>query len=145
MFYFYTPRALRTTDSTPPVITSLTTTWTPPMRLLLAVNASKPGALRFLARRPAQPAPTGAAALLDAVAANNLAAANFTGSVVIPAGGYATAVMCVADGDAFVVDAVAQDREGDFAGRWPNNSTMTRWGPHTLLPSVASAAGPAST
>jgi hypothetical protein len=35
-------------------------------------------------------------------------------------------VLCIADGDQMVLYAVAQDSEGDHAGRWPNNSTISR-------------------
>jgi hypothetical protein len=120
-------RGVRTTDSSPPVIASLSATWTPPMTLVLRANVSKGGAVRFLARREGQPPPASAQELLSAVAANNLAAANFTGSVPVPtAGAVTTAQLCVADGDVMVLYAVAQDREGETPGRWPNNSTLSR-------------------
>lgn len=109
------------------------------MRLVLSARVSKPGTLRFLARRASQPAPASAQALLDDVAARSVAAANFTGSAPLAAGGQLTTVtLCVADGDEFVVHAVAQDREGDNAGRWPNNSTL-------VSAAVARADAPAHT
>lgn len=95
------------------------------MRLEIRVNASKPGTLRYLARRAGQPPPPSVAVLLDAVAANNLGASNFTGSVAIAPGTLAgAATACVVEGDAFELHVVAQDGEGAHAGRWPNNSTM---------------------
>lgn len=120
---------VRTTDSTPPSITAFTATWTPPMSLVLSATVTKPGVLRYLARRTAEPAPAESQAVLAAVAANDLAAANFTGSLAVPAGGVpAGGRACVADGGTFVVYAVAQDGEGDNPGRWPNNSTLSRCG-----------------
>ena len=118
---------VRTTDSTPPSILSLAATWTQPMALRIVANVSKPGALRYLARRAGQSPPASAQALLNAVATNDLSAANFTGSLRVPrAGGRAAAMLCIADGDQMVIFAVAQDREGDNPGRWPNNGTMVR-------------------
>lgn len=94
------------------------------MTLAIAADVSKPGALRLLARRTGQPAPAGVQALLDAVAANDLAAANFTASVAVPTVGQTHGSLCIADGASFVVYAVAQDREGTWPGRVPNNSTV---------------------
>jgi len=96
------------------------------MSMALTANLSKPGTLRFLTRRVGEPPPAGAQAVLDAVAANNLAAANFTGSMGVGnSAAAATAQLCIADGADFLVYAVAQDREGENAGRWPNNSTVS--------------------
>jgi hypothetical protein len=97
------------------------------MSLSLTANVSKPGTLRYLARRAGEEPPESPQELLDVVAANNLAAANFTGSLVLPRGGMAFAPACIADGADMVIWAVAQDQEGTYAGRWPNNSTMSRW------------------
>jgi hypothetical protein len=97
------------------------------MTLILTATVSKPGALRYLARRAGQTPPASAQALISAVAANDLAAANFTGSAVMPTGGVPmTAEACIVEGDTMVLWVVAQDEEGSFPGRWPNNSTMSR-------------------
>ena len=101
------------------------------MTMHLTANISKPGALCYLARRVGEAPPASAQALLQAVASNSRAAANFTGSLEVPAADtLADASLCIADGDDMVVYAVAQDEEGTYAGRWPNNSTMIRCGTH---------------
>ncbi|GBF99606.1 hypothetical protein Rsub_12070 [Raphidocelis subcapitata] len=136
---------LRTTDSTPPAITALTATWTPPMGLALSAALTKPGTLRYLARPAADPAPTDPQALLAAVAANDLVAANFTGSLAVPtAGAAASGAACIADGGAFVIYAVAQDREGDNPGRWPNNSTLSSVSVTVAAPAASVSCNPAA-
>ncbi|KAI8463288.1 MAG: hypothetical protein J3K34DRAFT_496093 [Monoraphidium minutum] len=131
-----TVSCVRTTDSRPPAILELIATWTPPMSLTLAVNASKPGTLRFVARRAGAPPPASAQEVLDDVAANSLAANNFTSSAAIPLGyTLATATLCVADGADMIVYGVAQDREGDFTGRSPNTSPLMS-APVTLVAPV---------
>jgi len=74
--------------------------------------------------RTADPAAADAAEVLLAVSANN--AANFTASFTVPAADVAvwSPAICAADGDQMTVYAVAQDNEGSWPGRWPNNSTM---------------------
>lgn len=94
------------------------------MTLLVTADVSERGALRLLARRAGQAAPASVPALLDAVAAKDLAAANFTASVAVTAAGQVHGSLCIADGTSFVLYAVAQDLEGAWPGRVPNNSTM---------------------
>ena len=131
-------RGVRTTDSTPPVITQLEASWSAPMSLTINAIVSKPGALRFALRHASQPRPASGNALLDVVAANNLAVVNFTGTMVLPQMNNPVASgWCIADGGGMVVDAVAQDHEGAIEGRWPNNSTFVRCG----QPSVSWKAG----
>lgn len=115
------------------------------MRLVIRANATKPGALRYLARRVGQPPPASVVALLDAVAANNLGAANFTGSLDIAPGALAgAATACVVDGGAFELHAVAQDGEGAHAGRWPNNSTMVSVPITLAAPATTASCEPAA-
>lgn len=75
---------------------------------------------------PCLQAPADATEVLLAVAAN--ANANFTASFVLPAAATpaSSGALCIADGDQMVVYAVAQDKEGTWPGRWPNNSTVIR-------------------
>lgn len=120
--------SIRTTDTVAPIIMALLASWTPPSSLTISANVSKPGTIRYLARRTAEAPPSDNLAVLDIVAANNLGAANFTGSMVVAHTNVAVVGgACIAEGDAFVLYAVAQDGEGKYPGRCPNNSTMSRW------------------
>jgi hypothetical protein len=111
------------------------------MRLTLTATASKPGLLRFILQHngtaaqgePSSAPPASARGLLNTVAANDLARANFTGTLALrPAAANGSneaagaATLCIADAADMVLHAVAQDQEGQYAGRWPNNSTLTR-------------------
>ena len=97
------------------------------MTLELVANVTKRGVIRFIATSANDPAPAGAQAVLDAVAANDVSKSNFTGSMPVTIAGTPEAArLCIADGNTFTIYAVAQDEEGNFPGRFPNNSTMTR-------------------
>lgn len=125
-------RRLRTPDSAPPSIRELAASFTPPMSLRLRVRTSKPGHLVYAARRAAEPPPSAAellAAWEDGQASANAAnpAANFTGELALPTAEQDVAArICVVDGDAFVLHAVAQDGEGAWPGRTNNTSPVFR-------------------
>jgi hypothetical protein len=53
-----TCRRVRTPDMTPPVVLSLSVTFTPPMSFKLTANVSKDGQLYYIARKATDPAPT---------------------------------------------------------------------------------------
>jgi hypothetical protein len=96
------------------------------MNLTLVANVSKPGRLWIAARKTSEPALT-QQQVLEAAATQSTSHANFTGSLAIPsAASRVQDMLCVADGDLMVIYAVAQDKEGDFPPRGPNNSTLTR-------------------
>lgn len=122
----YACRRVRTTDSVPPVIHSLTATFTPPMTFTITANTSEPGRLLYAPRKVGSPAPT-VQEVLSAWESKDPLLANFTGVMDVPAA--LTAVVgstCVADGDQLVVYAVAQDREGLWPGRSNNTSPVSR-------------------
>ena len=96
------------------------------MNLTLVANISKPGRLRFAARKASDPALT-QQEVLEAAATQSTALANFTGSLAVSTANVRVQdMLCVADGDLMVMYAVAQDKEGDFPPRGPNNSTLVR-------------------
>lgn len=111
--------SIRTIDNTPPVVSDLSVSYKLPMTLTISAKVDKPGKLFYMARRlpAAEPGAVG-----DVVAG---AGANFSGSAVVSQAGQALSIsLCVADGDQMKVWVVAQDQEGNYAGRLPNNSTM---------------------
>eukprot|EP00775_Hariotina_reticulata_P010661 gene10661-10820_t len=115
---------VRTSDSTPPVISLLTATFTPPMTLTITANISKPGVLLYAPRKIGQQPPT-TKEVLAAVATRDLTLANFTRTQQAPSAGVAVSVTaCVADGDQMVVYAVANDTEGQWPGRGDNTSPV---------------------
>lgn len=64
--------------------------------------------------------------VLNAAASQNPAQANFTGLLSVSvANTPVSSGTCVADADTMTIYAVAQDLEGAFPGRVPNNSTLT--------------------
>eukprot|EP00878_Enallax_costatus_P036168 GHUV01040514.1.p1 GENE.GHUV01040514.1~~GHUV01040514.1.p1 ORF type:complete len:141 (+),score=34.67 GHUV01040514.1:223-645(+) len=96
------------------------------MTFTLAANVSKSGWVIYAPRNATDPAPTAADVLL-AFSSHNPALANFTASLGVPtAGVVTTGTQCVADGDQLVVYAVAQDNEGQYAGRQNNTSPLVR-------------------
>lgn len=119
-------RAVRTTDNSPPVITALAATFTPPMTLVISANVSKPGRLLLAPRKAGQPAPS-TQQVLAAVASRDPALANFTAVLPVAAAGAAVfGSLCVADGEALLVYAVANDTEGRHEGREDNSSPLAR-------------------
>jgi hypothetical protein len=117
---------VRTPDTRPPLILDLTAAFTPPMNLTVTVTTNKPGKLLFAARAASAAALT-QQQVMDAVVTSSAALANFTDSFTIPVANVATSTMsCVADGQLFVVYAVAQDREGAWPPYVPNNSSVSR-------------------
>ncbi|GIL91060.1 hypothetical protein Vretifemale_18750, partial [Volvox reticuliferus] len=115
---------VRVIDSIPPVIHSLTIYLTPTgNRLIISVNASKPGTLHYIALPLGASVPT-RQQLLEPVTA---ATANFSGQMpVTTALSIASAVLCVADGRSYEIWAMQEDTEGQHPNRQPNYSNITR-------------------
>ncbi|GLC59525.1 hypothetical protein PLESTB_001496700 [Pleodorina starrii] len=127
---------VRVQDSTPPIIHSLTTSLAPTgNRLMISVNASKPGTLLYVAVRPGAAIPTRQQLLQPA-------AFNFSGQVPVPAAlGLASSVICVLDGGSYEIWAVQEDTEGQYPNRQPNYSNITR---ATQLPQSSTDSGTCS-
>ncbi|EFJ44930.1 hypothetical protein VOLCADRAFT_118525 [Volvox carteri f. nagariensis] len=116
---------IRVQDSTPPIIYSLTTSLAATgNRLIISVNASKPGTLRYVAITPGASSPT-QQQLLQA------AAANFSGQLPVPTAlTIASAVLCVADGGSYQLWAMQEDTEGRImpaAASTTSNASVSSW------------------
>lgn len=96
------------------------------MTFTITANVSKAGWIIYAPRAATSPAST-AAGVLSAFSSHDPALANFTSSLGVPTAGVpVTGTECVADGDQFVVYAVAQDNEGQYSGRQNNTSPLAR-------------------
>lgn len=110
-----TPLPFTTPDVTPPIINFLSVLITPPTLFTINVTVDKPGVVKFLARKAAEPAATASEVLQSG-------SGNFSGSVSIPVAGLPTVrQLCVADGLGMILYGVAQD-----INAIPNNSTVSR-------------------
>jgi hypothetical protein len=90
---------------------------------VISVNSTKPGTLYYAASLLAAAAPTRTQLLRPAT----YAAANFSGQAMVAVGGAVVNVtLCVASSASFQLWAVQEDLEGQFAGRQPNYSPVTR-------------------
>lgn len=131
-------RGVRTADSTPPIIHSLTTTTsTSGNTFLITLNASKPGILYYVATSAGQASPARIDQLLRPRPTHGF---NLSGSMAVASdSNIAQTTLCVADGRSLQLWAVLQDLEGSFPGRVPNNSTMVRCAIITIVTSQAAS------
>lgn len=115
---------VRTMDSTQPQLLRLTTTIAATgNRYTLAVNATKPGTLYYMATKAGAPTPTRQHLLQPGTYP---ATANFSGQLFMPtANRVSSIVLCIADPLSLTLWAVQQDLEGQFPGRTPNYSNVT--------------------
>lgn len=120
---FVTTLVGRTIDSTPPVLFSLSTLATPPKTTFaITANVSKPGTIYYVGFKPGAPAPSRITDILFPSPA-----ANFSGSFAVgTALTLSDGVLCIADGQQMEVYAFAQDNEGRYEGRLPNNGTIVK-------------------